>query len=264
MTGTVDGARSRSATDGSAGDEYAGPSASTESERTDDTVVGIHQPNYLPWLGYFHKIRHSDVFVFLDDVEYTSNGWTNRNRIKTPDGWTWLTVPVGSSATSIEEVEIVTEEPWCERHRKSLHHSYGKAPYFDESVDLFESVYGWEWDSLAQLNTTLIRRLADRFDVECEFVESSALSVEGTKTDRLIGLCDAVGGDRYLSGTGARSYLEPEAFEAADIALEYQSFDHPTYEQRFDGFESDLSVVDPLFSLGADGISRLLQTGDER
>lgn len=233
-------------------------------DRTEDRVVVIHQPNYLPWLGYFHKIHRSDVFVFLDDVEYTSGSWTNRNKIKTPDGWAWLTVPVRNTSAPIESVRIVTDENWRERHRKSLQHNYGKARFFDEFADLFERVYEREWESLVELNVTLIRRLVERLDLECRFVRSSTLDVDGTKTDRLVTICETLGADRYLSGTGARSYIEPSQFEDAGITLEYNPFEYPQYEQRFGSFVPNLSIVDVVFNVGSAATIEALEDGGDR
>lgn len=231
---------------------------STTRNRSGRTVA-VHQPNYLPWLGYFQKIATSDVFVFLDDVEYTSNSWINRNKIKTPDGWTWLTVPVRDSTGPIEEVRIA-DDGWRTVHRKSLQQNYGKADGFDEAIDLFEEAYARSWDSLCELNVHLIRSIADRLGLDCRFVRSSSLDVDATKTERIVRLCSELDADRYLSGTGARSYLEPQAFEAAEIDLEFQSLDHPRYEQRFDGFIAELSIVDPLFNVGADGTAALIRS----
>ena len=234
-------------------------SVSVPDTRGDETVVAIHQPNYLPWIGYFHKLYRSDVFVFLDDVEYSSSSWINRNRIKTPDGWTWLTVPVHGSDEPIADVEIA-DDAWRETHRKSLQQNYGKAECFDEFVGIFEETYDRSWRSLCELNVFLVRTIADRLGLECRFVRSSALDVDAAKSERIVRLCEEVGADRYLSGEGARSYNDREQFEAADVALEYQPFDHPRYEQRFDDFVPNLSIVDVLMNVGADRTREFLRS----
>ena len=230
---------------------------------TENRTVAIHQPNYLPWIGYFQKIARSDVFVFLDDVEYSDRSWINRNRIKTPDGWTWLTVPVRGSSGAIEDVQIAGDD-WREEHRKSLQQNYGKASAFDEVRALFDETYDRSWESLASLNVHLIRSIADRIGLECTFVRSSAIGVDATKTERIVRVCEELGADRYLSGTGARSYLERERFDRASITLEYQSFEHPEYEQRFGEFIPELSIVDVLANVGSTGTAELLDTmGDD-
>ncbi|QLK25956.1 WbqC family protein [Natrinema zhouii] len=227
--------------------------------QADERTIAIHQPNYLPWIGYFHKIRRSDVFVFLDDVEYTSQSWINRNKIKTPDGWTWLTVPVRGSDGPIKAVDVAGDA-WRDTHRKSLQQNYGKAACFDEFADLFEETYAQSWDSLCELNVHLTRAIADRIGLECQFVRSSELDVTATNAERIVRLCDELDADRYLSGEGARSYLDRARFEARDISLEYQSVSQPRYEQRFDGFVPELSIVDALMNVGSDGTNDLLDS----
>ena len=228
----------------------------------DDRTVAIHQPNYLPWLGYFEKIRRSDVFVFLDDAEYTSGSWINRNRIKTADGWTWLTVPVRGSSGPIAAVEIA-DDRWRDTHRKSLQASYGGASHYDAVVDLFEEAYARSWESLCELNVHLVRKLADRLELDCEFVRASTLEVDATGSERIVRLCEELDADRYYSGEGARSYNDHARFEAAGIDLEYQSFDPPRYEQRFGEFLPTLSVVDPLLNVGVEGTRDLLAVSDD-
>lgn len=221
-------------------------------------TAAIHQPNYIPWVGYFEKIHRSDVFVFLDDVEFTSGSWINRNKIKTPDGWTWLTVPVTRTTASIQEMEIATHTDWSEEHWKSLKHNYGGAEYFDEWANLFRETYDREWTSLEGLNRHLLRAICDRIGIEYEFVNSSSLPVEGTETERLVDICEAVDADHYYSGQGAKGYTEEQLFDAAGIDLEYQSFEHPTYPQRFGEFVPSLSIVDMLMNVGAETTGSIL------
>jgi hypothetical protein len=256
QAGSVGGARG--------GDSSARQPTAADRELPTDRTVAIHQPNYLPWLGYFQKIHRSDVFVLLDDVEFSSNSWINRNKIKTPDGWTWLTIPVHGSNEPIADVEFANDN-WGNKHRKSLQASYGGAAYYDEFADFFEETYARSWDSLCELNVHLIRELADRIGLDCEFVRASTIDVDATKSERIVRLCGELEADRYFSGEGARSYNDHDQFEAADIAVEYQSFEHPRYEQRFDEFVPGLSIVDPLMNVGADGTYDLLRsvTGDE-
>jgi hypothetical protein len=248
-------ARPASPTDGTAR-RLDGVGAGATSGRT----VAIHQPNYLPWLGYFEKIARSDVFVFLDDVEYSSSSWINRNKLKTPDGWTWLTVPVRGSSGPIAAAEIA-DDSWREGHEKSLQMNYGGAAHFEEFADVFEETYARSWESLCELNVHLIRELADRLGLDCEFVRSSALDVDATKGERIVRLCETLEADRYLSGEGARSYNDPARFERAGVDLAYQSFDCPRYEQRFDGFVPNLSAVDAMLNVGSEGTRELLRSG---
>lgn len=217
-----------------------------------ERVVAIHQPNYLPWIGYFHKIHRSDVFVLLDDAEYSARSWINRNKIRTPDGWSWLTVPTGSSSEPIHDVKIRESGDWRETHRKSFQMNYGKAAHYDEFADVLDDVYETEWTSLMDLNVRLLRDICQHVSIEFEFVRSSSLDVDTTGTERLVDICGAVDGTRYLSGQGADGYMEPEQFAEAGLDLEYQSFEHPTYEQRFGEFVPNLSFVDAVLNVGSD------------
>lgn len=239
--------------------ETVDPTARTPISAGSERTVAIHQPNYLPWFGYFQKIHRSDVFVFLDDAEYSSNSWINRNKIKTTHGWTWLTVPVHGSDEPIADVEIA-DDRWRDKHRKSLRASYGGAAHYDEFADFFEETYARSWDSLCELNVHLVRELADRIGLECEFVRASDLEIDAANSERIVRICDELEADRYFSGEGARSYNDHDRFEAAGIDLEYQSVEHPQYEQRFDDFVPNLSVVDVLMNVGADGTHDLLRS----
>lgn len=223
-----------------------------------ERTVAIHQPNYLPWIGYFHKIHRSDAFVFLDDVEYTSGSWMNRNKIKTPDGWTWITVPVTESSGRIHDVTIATHEDWRSEHWKTFQHNYGGAEHFEEWEDFLRSVYDREWTNLYELNRHLLEGICERVGIDYQFVEASTLDVEATETERLVEICEATDADRYLSGQGAKGYTDESLFDDAGIDLNYQSFDHPTYRQRFGEFVPNLSFVDLLLNEGADRAARIL------
>lgn len=214
------------------------------------TTVAIHQPNYLPWVGYFHKIARSNVFVFLDNVEFSGSSWIHRNKIKTPQGWQWLTVPTkGSDSELIQDVRVDTSQPYRRKHRNSLKYNYSNAPYFDENEEIL-SVYDEEWEFLAELNVTLIDMLVDALELNGEFVFASDLTVSGKKNDLLIDICSELGATEYLSGTGARGYMDEDQFSAAGVTVTYQDIDHPEYEQLHDNFVPKLSFVDMLFNLG--------------
>jgi len=225
-----------------------------------ERVVAIHQPNYAPWIGYFHKIHQSDVFVFLDDVEYTSGSWINRNKMKTPDGWTWLTVPVQDSKGPIREIRIANHEDWSSEHWKTLTHNYGGAEYFDAWRSFFESVYEREWEYLYPLNRHLLEGICDRIGIDYEFVEASEFDAEAEASERLAVLCDAVDADTYLCGMGADEYMGETVFKERGVAVEYQQFEHPTYEQRFGEFIPELSFLDAVLNVGSENTREMLAT----
>jgi len=216
-------------------------------------IVAIHQPNYIPYYGYFHKIRQCDVFVFLDNVKYTKNGFINRNRIKTPKNVSWLTVPVqgeGLINTEIREVKISNATDWQERHWNTLKFNYGKAKHFSEYQESFKEVYNKKWIYLADLNKFLVKEICSLLVIKGEFIDASGLNVSGNKTDLIINICDALGADTYLSGQGAKGYLEEDKFRLHGIDLRYQKFEHPIYKQLFGEFTPNLSIIDMMFNEG--------------
>ncbi len=220
-------------------------------------IVGIHQPNYLPWIGYFHKIARSDRFILLDDVQYTKNGFTNRNRIKTPAGPAWLTVPMhtkGRWPLRICDLAVDRAAPWVSKHRNSLQANYGRAPYFCEVmervIDPVLAPGGPQWDSLAALNRAFIQRICDCLDIRTPLAASSQYASGSASTERLIELVRAVGGTVYLSGRGGQRYQDASQFRTAGIELVYTDFQHPSYEQLWGQFEPNLSALDLLFCRG--------------
>lgn len=215
--------------------------------------VTIHQPNYLPYLGYFHKMAQCDVFVLLDDVQFMKRSYTQRVKIKAASGDLWLTIPVFTKnrrSQIINEVEIDTTQPWERKHWKTLVQSYNKARYFSVYSEFFEAVYESKHQNLGEFNEHMILKLAAELDIHTRLIKASSLGVSGVRTEKIIGICKALGGDIYLSGTSGVHYLEEEKFHEAGIRLEYQEFQHPIYPQLHGGFEPNLSVVDLLFNCG--------------
>ena len=223
-------------------------------------IISIHQPNFCPWLGYFSKILRSDLFILLDHVEYNKNGWTNRVRIKTPQGTQWLTVPAlrGSSHQSIRETEINPTVKWNHKNVKSLEANYGRALYFKEIFPQIEVILNEPVCGLSDLNVHLLEHLLQVVGIETPLVRSSQLNHHGNATDMLVSLVDSAGGSTYLSGDGAE-YQEDHKFEVRGISLETSKFNHPEYPQLWGGFAPGLSVLDPLFNLGAEGTHQLLR-----
>jgi hypothetical protein len=216
-------------------------------------VVGIHQPEYLPWMGFLNKLANSDVFVLLDNVQYRKNYFQNRNRIRTSDGWMWLTVPVKKAPleTIISDIEVDASKPWGETHWRGIKQNYSKARHFDEYSHFFQEIYSRNWGKLAELNTEIIRFFAEALDTDCEIVTASKLHAEGTSSELLLKICEETDAEIYLSGRFGRDYLDEKMFEEAGIEVVYQDFHHPEYEQVYSPFVSDLAGVDLLFNLGA-------------
>ncbi len=230
-------------------------------------ILAAHQPHYLPWLRYVDKVARADVFVLLDDVQYTKNGWQNRNRIKTAQGWTYLTVPVEDPfGKPILEVRVCNRENWRRKHWNALRTHYGRAPYFRHYAGVFEATYAREWEALCDLNLHLLGVVLGALGVRTPLLRSSQLGVRGRGTERLVALCTALGADTYLTGDyAATNHLDLSLFHEAGIEVRRQNWTCPRYRQRFPerGFVPDLSVVDLLFNEGPAALEVLLERSAE-
>ena len=220
-------------------------------------IVAVHQPQYLPWLGYFDKIRRADIFCYLDCVQYKKNDWQNRNRIKTAQGWQWLTVPVRFQfPEKINEVKINRTVNWRKKHLQAMVTNYRRSPYFEQYIELFESFYSTDWESIAELNIHAIEQLKSALGLDGKSaIQSSQLQLREDPTDRLIDICKALKADTYLSGQDGIKYMDLERFQDNGIEVIIQDFQHPVYPQLFDGFESNMSVVDLMFNCGPESLN---------
>ena len=223
--------------------------------------VAILQPGYIPWLGFFEQVYRSDKFVLYDDVQFDKNSWRNRNRIKTPDGPLWLTVPVrqkGHISQTLLETEIVGKNPWPRKHLNSLRSYYTKAPYFKNYIDDFSEILQQEWTYLVDLDIALINYLLEKLGITTSLIRSSELKIPGKKTERLVSLCEELGATTFYEGSAGKNYMEEKRFEEAGINLEYQDYQHPTYPQLYGEFIPYLSVIDLLFNCGGESLNILL------
>jgi len=224
--------------------------------------VAIHQPHYLPWLGYFAKWASADLFVFLDTVQYEKNGWQNRNRIKTPAGPRWLTVPVRAHlGMAVGVVPIDTTQPWRARHLRAIENAYAKAPGWPRYRDELQRFYSREWGRLAPLAVDSARWLAGALGVSTPTRLASDLAVsDGPRQDataRLVAICRAVGADTYLAGRDGALYLDADQFAAAGIAVSTQRYEHPVYDQGPGEFTPFLSALDLLLMHGDEALGIL-------
>jgi hypothetical protein len=229
-------------------------------------IVSVHQPQYIPWLGYFDKIIKSDCFVFLDQVQYKPREFQNRNKIRTQNGWMWLTVPVISGGLRYQricDVKIDCGSDWQRRHWKSIQSAYGKARHFHEYAQFFEKIYSLEWKTLVELNSAIIRYMLDAFSIKTAIYYESEIGTSSQSTDRIIEICRKLNANTYLSGVGGKAYLKEEKFLSAGIQLLYQDFVHPVYSQhnalKQDAFLPFMSSLDLLFSEGGGSLGTLLR-----
>lgn len=215
----------------------------------------ILQPMYLPWIGYFGLIDLADTFVFYDDVQFVERSWQRRNKIKMPNSWSWLSVPVIKRfGQKINEVMINNNIDWRSSHWKSIKHAYTRAEFFREYADKFEDVYRREWKYLAELNMYIIREVSSMLGLNTNFILSSQLDAEGSKSDRLISILKSINADEYISGLAAKAYIDSKKFDEEGIRLYWYEFKHPVYPQLYGEFIPYLSIIDLLFNTGKDAI----------
>lgn len=225
--------------------------------------VVIHQPDFAPYLGFFHRLVACDVLVLLDDVQFQKGGWNHRDKIKTASGPQWLTLPIhrGPLERKISDVPLRCDEPAAfEAVLAQVKQSYADAPCFQEVFAFFEQTMNAGFERMAKLNIELLMHMMRAFDVHPEVVLASELECPGRGQSRLVRLVQKVGGRHYLSGTGALAYLDPTEFESARITVEVQRFEHPRYPQLHGEFIGFLSGLDALFNCGSHA-ARLLREG---
>lgn len=209
--------------------------------------IAIHQPNYLPWSVFFHKMAICDVFVLLDNVQYPRRDYCNRTQIKSPLGVYWLTHPVerGHFHQQIKEIRLSQPEESLKRHLETLHHFYNKAPCYQYLLSSLKPIYKKHWNFLLPLNITLIKAIADLLGITTPLLLASSLGdPPHGKSKRIVYICKKLGADTYLSGLGAKKYNDPEDFVAANINLDYHNFIPPIYAQGIDTFIPNLSIID--------------------
>lgn len=227
-------------------------------------LVTIHQPNFIPWLGYFDKLARCDVFVLLDGVQFPKRGGTWINRVKLLVGGTpaWITVPVVRAyhgVRRIDEMEIDESRPWRDKLLTTLEQSYRRAPFFAETMPLLSEVVMEDGPMIARYNEAGLRRIAAAVGLDAgKFVRSSTLDADGAATDLIVAITRELGGGTYLAGGGAGAYQEDEKFDEAGLRVEYQAFEHPTYPQLSSTPHPGLSIIDALMHCGAAGTAQLL------
>ena len=217
------------------------------------TRLVVLQPSFLPWLGYLDQYDWADVFVLYDDTQFDKNGWRNRNRILTPNGVTWVTVPVKTKGLNKPlnlEVPINNQTNWQKKMLASIRQSYSKAPHFDAFFPGLEEAMSPTYERLLDLNLATLKWITDSLGMPWKVVRSSEIDVPGRKTERLVAICEKFEATDYLTGDAARDYLEEQQFEDAGVNVHWHSYEHPVYDQGKEEFVPYLSVVDLLFREG--------------
>ena len=228
-------------------------------------IVVIHQPDFMSYLGFFHRLLHADLFIVLDNVQFVSNSskaWTNRDKIKTQKGDQWLTVSVNKAPlnTNINEITINYNVDWQNKNLELLQQNYRKADFFDEIFLKIEALYSTRHEKLFDFNMKSIEMLNSFFDIRIDIVFSSDLKTTKTKSERLVELLKQVNATHYLSGIGAKDYHVDKPFENAGIEVIWQKFQHPVYKQLHGDFIPYLSSIDLLFNCGIEKSREILRS----
>lgn len=230
-----------------------------------EMILAGHQPNYIPYLGFFHKLARCDLFVLVDNVQFVKRGpfgWINRNKIRTHDGWMWLTVPVltkGKYTQKIVDTEINNLVDWRRKHWRAILLSYGKAPYFHRYSDFLHQIYHRDWEKIAELNETIILYIKELLGIKTRVLRASEIGVQGKATDLIIDMCKRLGADKYLHGKHGKDYIDENKFLENNVECLYQDFQHPVYEQLSNPFIPFMSTIDLLFNKGEESMEILMR-----
>ena len=226
-------------------------------------IVAIHQPQFMPWLGYFDKMDRADGFVLLDNVQYKKNEWQNRNRIKSAQGAQWLTVPVHFRfPAKIFEVAADPAPNWRRKHWQALLSNYTRASYWETVAVSLEALYQKDWGLLKDLNRASIEWLKEHLGIETPLYWASEMDLSEEPTQRLVDICWTLGADTYLAGRDGREYMEMDKFARAGIEVIFQEYKPVPYRQLFGDFISNLSTLDLLLNCGDESLD-VLRAGKE-
>lgn len=225
-------------------------------------IVTIHQPEHLPWLGYFHKMTLADQYVFLDNVQYRHQYFQNRNRLMGASGPIWVTVPVRKLQHRygpISDVLIDNAQDWRKNYWGSIEYNYKRHPHFERYAEPLRAILMAPFERLVDLNLALITFLSEAFGIQVPIVRSSDLGVSGFKTDIIQQICTCTKASVYVSGPYGRDYLDEASMKEAGISVQYHDFAHPTYTQwRRKAFTPQLSALDLLMNYGPASLEILL------
>jgi hypothetical protein len=223
----------------------------------------ILQPSYLPWSGFFDQLDRSDVFIYYDDVQFDKHSWRNRNRIKSPQGAHWLTVPVlhtGLGRPRIMDIAIDNRQPWARKHIGTIRQFYREAAHVERYLPELEDLLRSAWESLVELNLAVVALMSRWLGLERRILRSSELAVSGERSERLVKLCTRMHATRYLSGDAARTYLDTALFARNGIDVAWHEYQHPVHEQLYGKFLPYLSALDLILNCGDESLDILKST----
>lgn len=225
--------------------------------------LAISQPRYLPAANYIERIMFSDLFVMLDNVQHQKRAFEHRNKIRTSNGTTWLSIPIdrkNSPTDKICDLLIYNNENWKENHLKNFKFNYARTPYYDEVFDLLKRFYNVEYETLNEAVKNMIEIIVEYLELEANMVWASNYNFNKKNDDLLVEITNFFEGDTYISGPNGRDYIDEEKFEEKDIDVQYHEYNHPIYEQVWGEFKEYMTIWDMMFYFGKDTVNKI-QTG---
>lgn len=220
--------------------------------------VIITQSNYIPWKGYFSSMREATHLVLYDDMQYTKRDWRNRNKLITPAGPKWLSIPVHVKGRYYQKINetVICDRDWGTQHWNFIRSNYSKAPYFDEYSQHFEELFTSNGpELLSEVNEVFIRKILSLLGIEIQILRSSDFVLRGNKTEKLVNICNELDATTYFTGPAAKNYMDESLFYDSGIDIQYYDFSgYPEYAQRWDGFTHAVSILDMFFNLGPETI----------
>ncbi len=226
-------------------------------------IVAIQQPEHLPWLGFFDKMTRVDRFVLLDNVQFKKRYFENRNRIRTAQGYRWITAPVKSKSRftqRIDEVELEQDPRWKRKYWLAIHHAYSRAPAFRRYAERFERTLERDWTRLVELNVAFLQEIRTILELATPLeLASTVVGAGGSGSQLILSICRALGASRYISGPDGARYLDRDSFTRHGIEVEFHAYRHPEYTQLHLPFIPQLSVIDLIFNHGEDAL-RILKS----
>ena len=231
-------------------------------------IITIHQPEHLPWLGFFNKVAKAELFVILDSVQYEKNYFQNRNKILGTNGAQWINIPVstkGHMGRTIAQTEISLSggnENWKSKYLQTVTQSYKKYPYFSDVFPILEKAIMLDTKYFCEINIEIIKGFCDALDIRPEYVRSSELNVDGLKSSLILDICKEVGATVYIAGPSGRDYLDMKSFEDEGIKVVFNDFVHPVYPQRRTSeFTDHLSALDLFMNCGFEESKKIIMNG---
>lgn len=230
-------------------------------------IVAIHQPEHLPWLGFFNKMANADLMIILDNVQYRKRYFQNRNKILVNGISKYVGVPVKLQRyrqKTIADMEIYSDDevPWKHKYLKTIEYNYKKHPYFHTYFPFYEDLVCRNIKSLYEFNMEIIYYYAKELNIKTKILKASDLSSKGKKSDLILNLIKYVGADIYLSGACGRNYIEFEKYREEKVTVWFNDFKHPVYDQKgSEEFVSNLSILDLLMNVGAESGKNIIQSG---